>query len=62
MIINFIINFKDGKINEERTRRKISFPSLKPQLLPKFLIFLFLVHFKRPKMLREHQLKLYKSF
>jgi hypothetical protein len=41
---------------------KTCFSSLKPQLLPKFIIFLFLVHFKRPKMLREHQLKLYKSF
>jgi Trk-type K+ transport system membrane component len=53
--------------NEKITRRKISFPAYKtcfffgPLLLSNCITFLFLIHFKRYKVLWECHLKFYKS-
>jgi hypothetical protein len=58
--------------NEKLTRRKTSFSNLQNifffffllfgPLLSNLITFLFLIHFKRFKMLWEHHLKFYKSF
>jgi hypothetical protein len=70
--LEIIFEVQRKKINENITRKKKSFPTLKklffnffnlpfgPLLLSNLITFLFLIHFKQLKILHEHHLNYYK--